>query len=256
VTTASLARRLLPVAIATAAALAILVALGSWQLSRLVWKEDLVARVAERMAADPAPAPPRAEWSGLDLSRWAYRRVSATGTFDHAREAAVYVNLPDPKGGPFKGPGYFIMTPLMLKDGAGVVLVNRGFVPEARRDPAARPAGQTPGEVTVVGPLREPEGRNTFTPDDNPAKKLFFSRDPAGLGLMDTAPFTIDADATPNPGGLPQGGETRVSFPNRHLEYALTWYGLAATLVAVFLAFAWRTAREWRTKAEPAPPAF
>lgn len=247
---AGVVRRIAPLTAATAIGVAILVALGSWQLSRLAWKEDLVARVTERMAAGPVALPPRSDWATLDLSEWSYRRVRAVGVFDHAREARVYINLPDAKGR-FKGPGYFILTPLALKGGEGVVLVNRGFVPEGRADPATRAEGQAAGEVTVVGPLREPEGRNMFTPADQPEKRLFFDRDPkaiaAGLGLRDAAPFTVDADATPNPGGLPQGGETRVSFPNRHLEYALTWYGLAGALIAVFLAFAWRAAREPRS---------
>lgn len=228
--------------VATAVAIALLVGLGSWQLARLSWKTDLVARVSERMAAPPADLPPQAEWPSLDLDAMSYRRVRASGTFDHAREARVYVNLSEPHG-PLKGPGYFLLTPLALKDG-GVVIVNRGFAPEGAVERAARPEG----EVTVSGPLRGPEDRNMFTPADDPAKRLFFARDPkaisSGLGIAGAAPFTIDADATPNAGGVPQGGETRVTFPNRHLEYALTWYGLAATLAAVFAAFAWRTARE------------
>lgn len=234
--------RLLKAGIATALAMALLIGLGSWQLARLAWKTDLVARVTERMAASPVDLPPQAEWPSLDLDAMGYRRVRATGVFDHAREARVYVNLSEPHG-PLKGPGYFLLTPLALK-GGGVVIVNRGFAPEGAADRAARPEG----EVMVSGPLRVPEDRNMFTPADDPAKRLFFARDPqsiaAGLGIAGAAPFTIDADAARNDGGIPQGGETRVTFPNRHLEYALTWYGLAATLAAVFAAFAWRTARE------------
>ena len=247
--TVSLTRRLLPIGLATLIGVAILVGLGSWQMSRLAWKDTLVARVSERMAADPAPAPPKADWATLDLGSWSYRRVILRGAFDHAAEARVYVNLSEHKGR-YGGPGYFILTPLRLADGPGVVLVNRGFVPEGARNPSVRVVGQTAGEVAVVGVLREPEGRNAFTPADQPAERLFFARDAKaladGLGLQDAAPFTVDADATPNPGGLPQGGETRVSFPNRHLEYALTWYGLAGALIAVFFAFAWKIAREAR----------
>lgn len=242
-------RRLVPVGLAALIAVALLIGLGSWQLSRLSWKETLVARVSERMAADPVPAPAKVDWPALDLGAWSYRRVSLRGVFDHAREARVYVNLSDHKGR-FGGPGYFVLTPLALEGGAGTVLINRGFTPEGAKDPGVRSAGQILGDVTVVGPLREPEARNAFTPSDEPAKRLFFARDPkaiaAGLDIADAAPFTVDADATPNPGGLPQGGETRVSFPNRHLEYALTWYGLAGALIAVFAAFAWRTTREGR----------
>lgn len=236
--------RILKAGVASAIGVAILVGLGSWQLSRLAWKTELVARVTERMAAPPVAAPPKAEWRRLVLGQWSYRRVRLEGRFDHAKEARVYLNLSDAHGR-FKGPGYFVMTPLALKDG-GTVIVNRGFVPEAFKDPATRPAAQDPAEAAVTGPLREPEARNAFTPDDDARQRLFFARDPKaiadGLAIADAAPFTVDAEAS-GPGGLPQGGETRVSFPNRHLEYALTWYGLAATLAAMFFVFAWRTVR-------------
>lgn len=239
-------QRVLRSGLATGVAAAILIGLGAWQLERLSWKNGLIALVAQRMAADPAPVPPKPEWAGLDVSAWSYRRVRATGTFDAGAQARVYAVLSDEKG-PYGGPGYWIMAPLALKDG-GVVVVNRGFAPEGRAELAtlAPPAG----EVTVTGTLREPETRNLFTPADEPDKRLFFARDPAtiagGLGVADAAPFTIDEDAAPTAGALPQGGETRVAFPNRHLEYALTWFGLAGALVAVFLAFAWRTVRTAR----------
>ena len=227
---------------ATAIAVALLIGLGSWQMARLAWKTDLVARVTERMAEAPAAAPSPADWRLLDLAAWSYRRVRARGSYDYDREARVYVNLAEHRG-PLKGPGYFLMTPLRL-DGGGTVIVNRGFAPEGAVDRAERPEG----EIEVSGPLREAEDRNMFTPADDPGRRLFFARDPKaiadGLHLENAAPFTIDAEAAPGAGPIPQGGETRVSFPNRHLEYALTWYGLAATLAAVFGAFAWRTVRE------------
>ncbi|HEY0291669.1 MAG TPA: SURF1 family protein [Hansschlegelia sp.] len=240
--------RLLRAGLAAAIGVAILVGLGTWQLERLAWKNGLIALVSERMSEPPAPLPPKAEWPELDIESWSYRRVSATGVFDAARESRVYTVLSDQKGR-FGGPGYWIMTPLALRDG-GVVIVNRGFVPEGLGRPDAEGSGDPKGEVTVVGLLRGPEGRNAFTPNDSPDQRLFFARDPspiaAGLGISDAAPFTIDADATPNPGGLPQGGETRIAFPNRHLEYALTWYGLAGALVAVFIAFALKARKDER----------
>lgn len=248
---ASVARRLAVVGAAALAAFALLVGLGCWQLQRLAWKTELVARIERRMAEPPRPAPGEAEWPTLDIDALAYAPVRVEGVFDHAREARVYVALGEPRGA-IGGPGYFILTPLMQDDGSAI-LVNRGFAPEGRQDPATRPDGQTPGRVTVSGLLRGPEDRNAFTPADEPAKRLFFARDPgpiaAGLGLVRAAPFTIDADATPNPGGLPQGGETRISFPNRHLEYALTWFGLAAALLGVFGVYAFGLLRDARRRA-------
>lgn len=220
----------------TLLALAVLLGLGTWQMQRLYWKEDLIRRVEARIAEPAAPLAPSG-WPSLDLQQWEYRPVEASGTFRHDLETRVYALLTEPKG-PLSGPGYFIMTP--LETGEGAVLVNRGFVPLETKD-FPRPEGP----VTVRGLLRAPEGRNLFTPSDDPGNRLFYARDPApiaeALGIK-LAPFTIDAVETP-PGGLPQAGETRLNFPNRHLEYALTWYGLAAALLAVFGAFSWSRLR-------------
>lgn len=228
-------------ALLTAAAFAVLVALGSWQLQRLYWKNELVDRVTLRVASPAAPLPAQTDWAGLNLAEWEYRPVTLRGTFDHEREALVYTVLSEPKGRE-KGPGYLVLTPLHLNEGQGTVLVNRGFVPEPKRQPETRAEGQIPGEVEVTGLLRGPEEGNPFTPEPDPERKLFFRRDAveiaAAYGLKGVAPFTVDADARPNAGGLPQGGETRIAFPNRHLEYALTWYGLAAGLLGVFAAWA------------------
>lgn len=213
-------------------AFAVLIGLGTWQMQRLHWKEDLVARITARAAQEPVPLPPTSAWASFDPGAWEYRRVEATGRFRHDLEVRVYTLLSDARGRR-DGPGYWIVTP--LESASGTVLVNRGFVPLDNAAPIARPEG----ELTVRGLLRAPEGRNPFTPDDKPTDRLFYARDPGpiaeAMGIA-AAPFTIDESETPA-GGLPQAGETRLTFSNRHLEYALTWYGLAAALVAVSAAF-------------------
>lgn len=218
-----------------------LVGLGVWQLRRLAWKEALIREVAERTAAAPVGLPPRADWAALKPDDYAYRHVVATGTFDHAGEVRVFRPLEDARG-PFRGIGDLILTPFRLSTG-GTVIVNRGFVPEERLDPATRAAGQVSGPVTITGLMRETEARNAFTPADDPATNRWFTRDPAAIAaslhLADAAPFTIDEDAGGAPGGLPQGGETVLSFPNDHLSYALTWFGLAVGLAGVFAVYAW-----------------
>lgn len=239
-------RSLLVPALAALPVLAILVSLGAWQLSRLAWKEELIAQAEQRSTAQPVPLPSREAWGAMSAARDEYRRVSATGRFRHEREAFLYHVAGDSRqaarGRP-QGQGYFVMTPLDLADG-GTVIVNRGFVPTGRRDPATRAEGQVAGETTVVGLVRFPEERGIFAAADDEARRIFYTRDIAamarasGLDAGSLAPFSVDADATPVPGGLPQGGETRLSFPNRHLEYALTWFGLALTLAGVFAAFA------------------
>jgi surfeit locus 1 family protein len=220
----------------------ILLALGFWQLERRVWKEELIARVETRTRAPAQPIPAEADWPKVDTARDEYRVVTATGTFRHEQEALVHAVLSEPRG-KVSGPGYWVLTPLELAGGA-IVIVNRGFVPADRRDPATRRAGLVEGRITITGLLRMPETPNLFTPNNDPARGEWFVRDPLAIGkafgLNRVAPFSIDADAAPNPGGLPAGGETRLRFPNNHPGYALTWFGLAAALAGVFGAFAWQ----------------
>ncbi len=224
-----------------AATFALLVSLGFWQLQRLAWKEGLLAKIESRIHAAPVALPPQAEWPRLVQDDYEYRHVTATGTFEHDREVLVFR-----ASGPNEGlsqPGYFVVTPLRLSDGAHV-LVTRGFVPESLRDPATRPAGQMAGLVSVTGLMRAPEPRNAFTPPDEPARGVWFTRDPkliaSHFGLERPAPFTIDADAVPLPGGWPRGGVTVVAITNDHLSYALTWFGLAGTLLGVLGVVLWR----------------
>jgi len=232
-------------ALATLLMAGFLVGLGLWQVQRLAWKEGLVREIGERTAATAVPLPPRSAWESLRADDYEYRRVLATGTFDHAGEVHVFRPLGDARG-PYHGVGDLVLTPLRLASG-GTVIVNRGFVPSDRVDPATRSSGQVGGQVTITGLMREPEGRNTFTPADDPAHGQWFTRDPDAIArflhLKDAAPFTIDEEATALPGGLPQGGETVLSLPNDHLSYALTWFGLAAGLVGVFAVYAWRRVR-------------
>ena len=237
-------RSLLAPTLATIIACAILVGLGTWQLRRLTWKQDLMATIAARTTAVPQLLPGANEWSSLKPADYAYRRVTLTGTFDHDNEAHVFRPLSaEDAHGPFNGIGDLVLTPLHLLSG-GTVIVNRGFVPENRIDPATRPDGQVAGPVTITGLMREPESRNWFTPADRPETGTWFTRDPQAIAaakhLDGVAPFTIDAEASNLPGGLPQGGETVLSIPNNHLSYAVTWFRLAIGLIGVFATFAWR----------------
>ena len=222
------------------AALAVLIGLGVWQLERLQWKNALIAQIAARTTAPPAPLPRESEWKNIGAGD-EYRRVTAIGTFRHDREALLYTV--EPKERRPGGPGYLVLTPLALAGGS-IVIVNRGFVPLDRKDQATRRQGQVAGRATVTGLLRLPEEKRWFAPANDPGKGAWYRRDPAeiaaALGLTRAAPFVIDADAAPNPGGLPTGGRTHLAFPNNHLQYAFTWFGLALALFGVFTAFAWQ----------------
>lgn len=228
------------------AALAVLIGLGMWQLERLQWKNALIAQVAARTTAPAAPLPPESQWKNVGTED-EYRRVTATGAFRHDREALLYTVEPEERRP--GGPGYLVLTPLALANGS-TVIVNRGFVPLNRKDPATRREGQVAGTVTVSGLLRLPEEKRWFAPANDPGKGGWYRRDPAeiaaALGLARAAPFVIDANGAPNPGGLPAAGRTLLVFSNNHLQYAFTWFGLALALVGVFTAFAWQRLRGTR----------
>ena len=235
-------RSLILPGLATLIALAILIGLGTWQLQRKAWKDGLIGQIETRAYGEPGAILPESEWAGWRADQDEFRKVRVTGTFLHDLEAPVYgLAAGARQGAPLQG--YYIVTPLRLATGA-IVMVNRGIVPTELKDPATRPQGQPEGEVTITGLVRAPEARNPFTPKDDPARNTWFARDPQAIadarGLDRVAPFLIDADATSNPGGWPRGGQTTLTLPNNHLQYALTWYGLALTLVGVFGAFAWK----------------
>jgi surfeit locus 1 family protein len=232
-------RSLIAPAVATLVVAAFLVGLGEWQLQRLSWKEGLIAAVASRTHAAPVDMPVEAQWPALDPADYEYRHVKVAGVYDASQQALVFRALGEPHG-PYGGPGYFVITPLRLADGSAV-LVNRGFVPQDRVDAAALSApGQQ--ETVVTGLMRASEARNWFTPADNPASGHWFTRDVQAIGramgLARFAPFSIDADAGADPNALPESGETIVEFPNNHFSYAMTWFGLAAGLLCVFVSYA------------------
>lgn len=233
------ARSLIAPALATLAGLAVLVSLGVWQLQRLAWKEALIGAVESRVHAAPVELPAEADWPRLDPADYEYRHVRVGGIYDVSRQALVFRALGNPRGR-YGGPGYLVMTPLRLASGA-VVLVNRGFVPQDRKDQAAL-RGLGAGETLVTGLMRASEGRTWFTPVDNPASGQWFTRDveamARAMSLSRYAPFSIDADASADPADLPEGGETIVAFPNSHLSYAMTWFGMALALAGVFIAYA------------------
>lgn len=227
----------------TVAALAILISLGNWQVRRLAWKEGLIAAAESRSVAAPVPAPGPADWASFDMDDWIYQRVSASGRYGDG-EIHVFLTLADPNG-PIGGQGYLVFAPFTTTDG-WTLLVDRGFVPLDRKDPATRP-GPPAGEVTIDGLVRHGETPSFFTPDPDLERNEWIVRDipvmagALGLTPADVAPYyvSLTADMTPA-GGVPQAGETPLTFTNSHLQYAVTWYGLAAVLVCIYGAFAWR----------------
>ncbi|TKS54491.1 SURF1 family protein [Luteimonas yindakuii] len=213
-------------AAALVAAFCCFMALGIWQTQRIGWKDALVARVDARLHAEPVDPPAPARWSSITAEDDEYRRVRLRGEWldvAPARTQAV-TEL---------GAGWWLLSPLQTGSGE-IVLVNRGFVPGGA-EPVARPSG--PAEV--VGLLRLPEVGGGFLRNNDPAADRWHSRDVGaiaasrGLPAGRVAPYFIDAAHDPAQAGWPRGGLTVVKFRDHHLQYALTWFGMALlTLVA------------------------
>ena len=218
-------------------ALVICLALGGWQIERLFWKQDMIAQREAAVTAALAAVPNTfSEARGME-----FRHVSDEGVFLNDKE--IYLGATSEGG----GQGYQVLTPL-LEPGGRVVFVNRGYIPSELKDPAKRALGQITGTVRVQGLLRlPPAGRpNWFLPDNRPDLNYWFWVDLTAMSAADklgrVAPFYIDADATPNAGGWPKGGVTRLTLPNNHLQYAITWFSLAVALIVIYVLFHRRNA--------------
>lgn len=203
-----------------------LIALGVWQIQRLGEKKVLLAAIEERAFGDAVPLPLNWETIG-PKDQWEYKRVSVSGIFAHDKEVQVYTVTDI-------GPGYWVFTPLLLND-AKSVLINRGFVPGDKRSPETRPEGQVQGQVNITGLMRATETGGLFLRANDLENQRYYRRDVAEIakakGLQQAAPFYVDADASPNPGGYPIGGKTQLKFPNSHMSYAITWFILAIMML-------------------------
>ena len=231
------------------AALVVLVLLGNWQLRRLEWKETLLATIEDRRSSPPAPIAEVWElWRQTnDVD---YQATTVSGRFSEG-EAPVYATLDGRVG-------WHILAPFVVEGGpldGRVLVVNRGFVPDALRDPASR-AGDPPEEtLTLTGLARNPlaEKPNRFVPDNavGGEEPEFYWRDYAAIldalevSDADALPFLFDigpvaADRSDPASRWPQGGTTIVDLPNNHLGYAATWYGIGLGTLGVAVALLWQ----------------
>ena len=221
----------------TVVGIAILIGLGIWQLDRKTWKENLIATLTQRSARAPDDLPPRASWGKLAQDGNEYRRVTFPAEFVEGQEALVYT-AGSPLRPDVKGPGYWVFAPAQLAGGS-IVVINRGFVPADRKAPASRADGKPRGIVEVVGVMRWPEMRGLFTPADDPNGNVWYLRDPKSIAAAKkwatAAPFYIDQEQPVPAGGLPLPGKLAVALPDNHLQYAITWFGLALALAGVYV---------------------
>ena len=208
-----------------------LLALGSWQIERLFWKRQQIAERQAAVAAAPVAAPRSLEEArGME-----FRHVIDEGVFLHDKE--IFLGATSEAG----RNGYQVLTPLREAEGRNV-FVNRGFIPAELKDPVKRSESQIAGTVRVQGLLRLPTGKPVwFLPDNRPDLNYWLWVDLSAMAaadkLQNVAPFYIDADSTPNPGGWPKGGITRLELRNDHLQYAITWFSLAVAMIVIYVLF-------------------
>lgn len=238
------AKRIKPWIILTAAVpvLAVLLSLGTWQVNRLAWKEDLLAKIDAQLDAAPIDVNTlsvQLTEGTLDQQGIDYLPAQATGTFNHAGEQHFFAT--------YQGiSGYFIYTPLELVEPENTVLfVNRGFVPFDLKEAESRKPTLVPGISNIRGLARQrlDEKPSAVVPDNDLEKNIYYWKDLSAMAVQagygddsDILPFFLDAGFPDRPGTLgqwPVSGVTRIDLPNNHLQYAITWYGLALTLIGV-----------------------
>ena len=226
-------------AVFTLAMVALCVGLGMWQLQRRAEKHALIAALTERLAAPPAALPAASQWSALDSARDEFRRVQFAATY-RSPDAMVYGSGSAVRDD-ISGPGTWTFLPAALPDGETVV-INTGFVQNTMQDRSQQDRAVAPlitgVPVTLTGYIRFPEKAGTLTAAENSTKRLWFTRDHLAiahaLGWEKVAPFYIDLEAPVPPSGVPKPGPLTIHLKDNHLQYAITWFGLAAAVVVAF----------------------
>lgn len=218
--------------VVTLPALLVLVGLGTWQLGRLQWKNNLIDSFEARVAAPPVAVPA----GEVAIDPLEFRQLDLTGRFLHDKEIFL-------TGRTYEGnAGFHVVTPFELADGR-VILINRGWVSEGYKDPAKRVFSRVDGPTTIAGILRKPGQKGYFVPENEPAKGFWFTLVPTeinahlGLGAAAINSFYADAIRTSAVVTLPIAAKTELNLRNAHLSYALTWYGIALALIGVYVAF-------------------
>ncbi|KAH7037117.1 SURF1 family-domain-containing protein [Microdochium trichocladiopsis] len=220
-------------------------ALGTWQVQRLGWKTELIAKFEDRLVREPLPLPPRIDPDAIH--DFDFRRVVARGKFRHDLEMLVGPRMRDGEQ------GFMVVTPLEREGGSGggqgggetaTVLVNRGWISKTLRDQRNRhPSALPRGEVTVEGLLREPWKKNMFTPENRPDLNEFYFPDVKQMAAL-TGSQAVWVEQTMEPSlmqvidyqnkGIPIGRAAEVNLRNNHAQYIFTWYGLAVATSIMF----------------------
>lgn len=242
-TSAAHGRGIFGLAVIALIMVSVLVSLGVWQLRRKDEKHALISALTERLGATPVALPVVTQWPALTPARDEFRRVKFTATFESKPDAMVYSSGSAVRDD-VTGPGTWAFLPARLADGRSVV-INAGFVQNtmqdrAQQDRAVRPL-MTGAPVELTGYLRFPEAAGTLTPHEDSSKRLWFTRDVPSmvrvLGWSETAPFYVDLESPAPASGTPKPGPLHVRLKDDHLQYAITWFGLALVVAGAFVAW-------------------
>lgn len=230
-------------AIITAIMIATLVSLGVWQLQRRGQKHALIAALTERLATAPVALPPPSQWASLDPARDEFRRVRFVATFANNPDAMVY-GAGSAIRSDISGPGTWTFAPARLQSGA-IIVINAGFVQNTMQDRAQQDRAVQPllsgAPLEMIGYLRFPEAPGKLTPDPDSAKRLWFARDTSAMASAlqwgAVAPFYVDLESPAPANGVPKPGPLDVHLKDDHLQYAMTWFGLALVVLGGFAAW-------------------
>lgn len=205
-----------------------LIALGNWQLERLDWKLDLIEKIQIRATQTAGALPADAR----DLDDLEYYHVKIAGQFDHSQELTMY------SVGPNGEPGYDLYTPMIFEKGKSII-VNRGWIPEQLKEQNIRPTTLVSEEVSLSGLLRKPWFKLWYGPENEPENNMWFYGDvdamASQMGLSDYFPMYLYADKIVSDNRFPVAGRTEFNIVNNHLDYVMTWYGMAIVLVGIYL---------------------
>lgn len=218
----------------TIPALIVLLSLGTWQLQRMQWKIDRIAEVNYKSSKEAVDFPVVID----DFESLEYRRFKVKGEFLHDKEAHLFTGPRVHRG----KSGYDILTPLKMSDGR-IVIVDRGWVPTSLKNAEKRADSLIQGVVEVEGMLHRGESKGRFTPDNNVEDNLWFWIDISALSSYVESPLQdLYIRVLKNEGGVanpvvPVAGEAVIKHKNDHLQYAITWYGLAIVLLVIYVLY-------------------
>jgi surfeit locus 1 family protein len=206
-------------------------ALGTWQVARLHWKEALVSTIEQAKTHAPLTALPKDEAAFAALD---FYPVALSGTWQRDIEYHLAPRF-------YRGKlGYWVVAPLRLNDGR-TVLVNRGWIPTAKKDIATRRDTVVRGYAKVTGLLRTGAERNYFTPKNAVDQNIWFGRDIAEMAaqhaLKNVVPAMVDQVGGQDVNHLPVPSDGTIRLRNDHLSYIITWYGIAAGIAVIFLSY-------------------